>query len=274
VIPLRRTQLPASKDELAQALEQELRRYARKTGPIVDVRSRVFPYIDEIAINLERAELDSAAGTGQEISGELKPAFEVATLNVNARAVRLHGTPIDLRLEARDVFLHQARDANGEIVLVGHKIRDGEISVSATQLDLEAVVAKIIAAQARPYGVGIDQVRLALRQRGPRSVGAEVRIEARKFLVRAKIDIYGQVDVDEEFVATISQLRCQGVGAIASRACSALEPHLQRFNGRSFSLKSLPLGENRLRDLRIAVTGTVDITVSFGSAEESSKAAG
>jgi hypothetical protein len=265
VIPLHRTQLPASKDELAQAIEQELRRYVRKTGPMVDVRSRVFPYIDEITINLDRAEIEPPAGARPEISGEVKPGFEVAMLNVNARGVQLRGTPIDLRLEARDVFLHQARDANGEIVLFGHKIRDGEISISAMQLDLEAVVAKIITAQARPYGIGIDQVRLALRQRGPRSVGAEVRIEARKFLVRAKIDISGQVDVDDEFVATISQLRCQGVGAIASRACSALDPHLQRFNGRSFSLKSLPLGEAQLRELRIAVTDAVEINLGFGS---------
>lgn len=268
MIPLRRTQLPASKDELAQAIEQELRRYVRKAGPIVDVRSRVFPYIDEITINLDRAEVDTPAGTRPEVSAEAKPAFEVATLNVNARGVRLHGTPIDLRLEAHDVFLHQARDANGEIVLVGHKIRDGEISISTMQLDLETVAAKIIAEQARPYGIRVDQVRLALRQRGPRSVGAEVRIEARKFLVRAKIDIYGQVDVDEEFVATISQLRCQGAGAIASRACSALDPHLQRLNGRSFALKSLPLGEAQLRDLRVAVTDAVEIKVVFGSDRE------
>jgi hypothetical protein len=265
MLPLRRKDLPASKDELAQAIEKELRRYVRKSGPVVDVRSRVFPYLDEIAINLDGAQLDSPAADWPAITGKAKPAFEIATVNVSARKVSLRGTRIDLRFEARDVVLHQAPDTNDEIVLLAHKIRDGQISVSVAQLDLEAAVAKIIAEQARPYGVAIEQVRLALRQRGPRSVGAEVRIEARKFLVRAKIDIYGQLDVDEEFVARISQLRCQGAGAIALRACNALDPHLQRFNGRSFSLKSLPLGEAQLRDLRIAVTDSVEINVGFGN---------
>lgn len=270
VIPLRRTEIPSSKDELAHAIDHEVRRYVHKTGPIVDVRSRVFPYIDEIAINLDGAQLGLVDAERPKLSGEGKPAFEVAMVNINARNVGLRGTPINLRFEARDLFLHQALDAKGEIVLFPHKIRDGTISISAAQLDLETAITKIIAHEAQTYGITIEQVRLTLRQRGPLSVGAEVRIEARKFFVRAKIDVYGQFDVDEHFVAKISQLRCEGVGAIASRACGALDPYLQRYNGQKFPLNALPLGETRVRDLRIAVTDDIEINVGFGIAREQS----
>jgi hypothetical protein len=268
VIPLRRTEVPSSKDELAQAIDQEVRRYVHKTGPIVDVRSRVFPYIDVIGINLDGGRLDSVTADRPTLRGEGKPAFEVAIVNINARNLGVRGTRISLRFEARDLFLHQAPDAKGEIVLFPHKIRDGTICISAAQLDLEATITKIIAHEAQAYGITIEQVRLTLRQRGPLSVGAEVRIEARKFFVRAKIDIYGQIDVDEHFVAKISQLRCEGVGAIASRACGALDPYLQRYNGQSFPLNALPLGETRVRDLRIAVTDDIEINVGFGSDRE------
>jgi len=266
VVPLRRRDLPASKDELAQAVEAELRRFIRKTGPIVDVRSRAFPYIDEVAINLDDAEIAARLPPPQAVTGATKLAFEVGTVDVTARNIRLHGTALDLRAGARGVFLDQGLDANGEIVLLPRKIRDGEISLSATQVDLEEAIAKVVAELARAQGVTIEQVRLAIRERGPRSIAAEVRIQARKF-VRVKIDIYGQLDIDENFAATISQLRCQGAGVIAARACSALEPRLRRFNGRSFPLKSLALGETQLRNLRIAVTNTVEIRLEFGSSE-------
>jgi hypothetical protein len=265
VIPVGRRQLPASKEELARAIEEELCRFAHKTGPIVDLRSRVFPYIDEMAINLDGAEINRALPARPTISCAGKPAFEIGLIKLSARKVRVGGMPLDLRLEARDVFLDQASDANGDILLVPRKIRDGELSGSFAQSDLEEAIARIVAAQARAHGVTIEQVRLALRERGPRSIGGEVQIQARKF-VRATIDIHGQLEVDENFVATVSQLRCQAAGVIASRACRALEPHLQRFNGRSFSLKSLPLGETELRDLRIVVTDTVELRLAFGSA--------
>jgi hypothetical protein len=264
MFPLHRRSLPASKDELAQAIEEELRRFAHKTGPIVDVRSRAFPSIDEIVINLDRAEVERLPAPPLITSDPTKPAFEIGLINLSARKVRFRGTPIDLRFEARGVFLEQALDANGEIVLLPRRIGDGETSLSATLTDLEKAITRLVTEQARAHGVTIEQVQLALRERGARSIGGEVRIQARK-LVRAKVEIYGQLDIDENFVATISQLRCHGAGILGSRACSALEPHLQRVRGWSFSLKLLPPRETRIRDLSIAVTDTVELRLAFGN---------
>jgi hypothetical protein len=104
-----------------------------------------------------------------------------------------------------------------------------------------------------------------LRARGARSVSADIRLQARKFLLRANIDISAQLDVDENFVAKISALSCKGDGAIGSLACGALDPHLRRLNGQSFSLMSLPFGELQLRDVRIAVADTIEVTADFGT---------
>jgi hypothetical protein len=265
MFPLQRRNLPASPNELARIIEAELRSFVHKPGSIVDVCARAFPYIDKIAIKLDGAQIEQPVAPRLAAGNSTKPAFEVSLVDVSGRNVRLRGTEVDLRVKARGVCFHEAVDAKGNVTLLLHRIEEGEMSVWAAQTELEEAIARLAADQARPHGITIEQVKLALRARGPRSVGAEVRIQARKF-VRVHIAIYGQLDIDDDFVARISQLRCESAGVVASRVCHMLEPHLARFNGRSFSLKSLPFGENQLRDLRIVVTATgVELCVGFGS---------
>ena len=267
MIALHCTHFPSSKDELAQAIDRALRRFVQKSDPLVNVRSRVFPYLDEIAINFDGAQFDSRPPAPPVVVGETKLACEAAILTLSARNVSVRGVPLDLRMEARDVVFHQGRDGNSEVVLIAHKVRDGQIVISATQPDLENAIVEIGGREASPHGIAIEQVRLTMRACGPRSIAAEIGIRARKFLLRAKIDISVQLDIDDDFVAKISKLKCKSHGAIGSLACSALEPYLRQLEGHTLSLKSLPLGEIQLRDIRIAVLDTIELTIDFGTAQ-------
>jgi len=114
--------------------------------------------------------------------------------------------------------------------------------------------------------VNIDSVELTLRSRSSRSLTAEVRLRAKKLFMSASLRITGQLDLDDQLNARISGLDCNGDGAIASVACGVLKPHLQKLEGREFSLMSLPLGEVRLRDVRIAVAEKLSVSAEFGSA--------
>ena len=49
-------------------------------------------------------------------------------------------------------------------------------------------------------------------------------------------------------------------------ACGFLAPKLQRLNQREFSLLTLPIGEVKLRDVRIAVGDKLRASAEFGSA--------
>ena len=265
MIALHCTQFLSSKDELAQAIERALRRIAQKSEPLVNVRSRVFPYLDEIAISFDGAQFDSRPPAPPVVVGETKLACEAAVVMLSARNVSVRGVPLDLRMEARDVVFHQGRDGNSEVVLIAHKVRDGQIVVSAAQSDLENAIVEIGGREASRHGIVIEQVRLTTRARGARSIAADVAIRARKFLLRAKIDISIQLDIDGDFVAKISELRCKSHGVIGSLACGALEPYFRQLEGRTLSLKSLPLGEIQLRDIRIAVADIVELTVNFGT---------
>lgn len=267
MLALNSKDFPQSASDFERAVEENLRRFARKDGPIVTISSRVFPYLDEVAINLDGAQIDSSPPAPVPLAGETKHACEAAVVTMSARNVLIQGVPVSFRMEVRDVVFHKGQDASGEALLIVQKAREGHIIVSAEQLALENAIAETARVQAAKNGVSIENVRLALRARGARSIAANVRLQAKKLLFRANVDIAGQLDITDDFVAKASQLRCKGDGAIGSLACGVLEQHLQRLNGATFPLMSLPLGEIRLRDIRIAVADTVEVTADFGTAD-------
>jgi len=265
MLNLGRKDFPSPKDDLAQALNAALHRFVQKFGRIVELRSRVFPLVDEIRIDLDGAKLDSLPPLAQ-VEGETTPVFETALITVTGRNISVRGVPLDLRMETHDVVFHKGIDANGDAVLLVHKARDGQLVVSAGQLNLEEAIGRIAGERARLYGIDLERVRLAMRARSRRSLAADIQIWAKKFFTRAKIDIYAQLDVSIEFVVKISQLKCKGDGKLGSFACAALQPLFARMIERSFPLNSIPLGEIQLHDIHVAVSDTVELTVDFGSA--------
>jgi len=265
VIPLGRKDFPSPREDLAQALDAAFHRFVQKIGRIVDLRSRVFPLVDEIRINLDGGKLDSPPPLAK-VEGETQRAFETAVVNVTGRNISVRGVPVDLRMEIHDVIFDKGADANGEALLVLHRAREGQLVLAAGQLNLEQAIIRIAGERARLYGIELEQVRLAMRARGRRSLAADLQIWAKKFFARAKIDIYVQFDITNEFVARISQLKCRGDGKLGSFACATLQPLFQRILEKSLPLKSLPLlGDLQLRDVHVAVADTVDLRIDFGS---------
>jgi hypothetical protein len=265
VIPLHRTQFPNSKAELAEAMDGSLRRYVHKEGPLVTISARVFPYLDEIAINFDGARLDSKLPPFPKAVGETRHACEAAVVKVSGRNVSIQGAPLQLQLTASDLVFDQGRDEAGDALLLVKSIRTGHFVVSVAQSDLEKAIRELVEREGAKQGITVEETRVSLRARGSRSIAADVRLRARKFLFRTNVDISGQVDIDDQFNARVSNLKCRGDGTVGSIACGVLEPHLQRLEGQKFSLMSFPFGELKMRDIRIAVADTVEIMADFGS---------
>jgi len=265
MIPLFRKLFPSHKADLIEALDEALHRFVEKPGPIVDLRSRVFPYVDLIAINLDGAIVDLSAPRLAQAEGETGRAFEAAVVKVNGRRVAVGGVPLNLRMELQDAIFDWGYDANADAVLILRRASDGQLVLSTAQLQLEEAIVRIAGAKARLYGIELEKVRLAMRARGRRSLAADIYVQAKKFFARAKIDIYAQLDITNDFAVKISQIKCKGDGKLGSFVCSTLQPLFERIMEKSFSLKSIPLGEIQLRDVHVAVADTVDLTVDFGS---------
>src|SRR5215470_10434085 len=118
MIPLFRRLFPSHKADLIEALDEALHRFVEKPGTIVDLRSRVFPYIDLIAINLDGGIVDSSPPPMAPAEGEIGRAFECANINVSGRRLSVGGVPLDLRMEMRDVVCDWGHDANQDAVLI------------------------------------------------------------------------------------------------------------------------------------------------------------
>ena len=267
MISLGRKDFPSPRGELAEALDNALHRFVEKPGQIVNLRSRVFPLVDEMRINLDGAMVDSSPPPLAKAEGETSLAFEASLVTINGRKISAGGVPLDLRTEMRDVIFDKGSDANGDAVLIVRRAREGHLTISAAQLELEQAIARLAGAKARLYGIELEKIRLAMRARGRRSLAADIHVQAKKFFARANIDLYAQLDISDEFVARISQLKCKGDGKLGSFVCATLQPFFQRVLEKSFSLRSIPLGEIQLRDMHVAVADTVDITVDFGAGQ-------
>jgi hypothetical protein len=265
MISLGRKDFPSPRGDLAQALEAALHRFVQKSGPMVDLRSRVFPLVDELRVNLDGAKLDSPPPPLAEVEGETALAFETAVVNVRGRNISIRGVPLNLRMEMRDVVFHKGADANGDAVLVIHRAREGQLVISAAQLNLEEAFGRLGGEKARLWGVDLERVRLAMRARSRRSLAADFKIQAKKFFARANIDIYAQLDISNEFEAKVSEVKCKGDGKLGSFACGALAPFFEKLKSNTFPLKSLPLGGLQIVDVHVAVADTVELTVDFGS---------
>jgi hypothetical protein len=267
MFPLTTTTLPASANDLADALNVSLRSVFDVPREPVSVQDLAYPHLASLKVALDGAKLRGQPPAPPRVLSESTPALTVDSFAAAGAGMSVGPAAIDFSLSAQSVILNQAPGRNGNIVLLLHQAANGRVEIFTSPRDLEALIAEVAHAEAGKHGVSIDNVQLSLRSQGPRSLAAEVRVRAKKLFMSASLRLTGRVDLDEELTARISGLDCVGDGAIASMACGVLKPHLQKLNGREFPLMSLPLGEVRLRDVRIAVGDKLSVTAEFGAAQ-------
>jgi hypothetical protein len=265
MFPLKTTALPANAADLARCLNESLRDLFQLPNDPVTIREISYPHLASLSVVLDGAQLRGQPPPVPSPTGQSTPALTVDFFSAKGSQISVGPAAVDFVLEAKNVHLYRASDSQGNAVLLLHSAADGRIEVSASSADLEALIAEVAKAEAAKHGVAIDRVQLSLRSNSPRSLAAEVRLRAKKLFLSTSLRITGQVDLDEELNARISGLDCTGEGAMGGIACGILKPHLEKMNGRTFSLMSLPLGEVRLRDVRIATGDTLSITAEFGA---------
>ena len=267
MFPLKTKTLPANAADLARQLNESLRDLFRLANDPVTIQEISYPPLARLNVSLHGAQLLGTPPPVPSVGADRSPALRVDSFSVKGSRVSVGPANVDFALEATKLDLHRASDARGNVVLVLHNAADGSIQVSASRRDLEALIAEVACTEAGKHGVSIDNVQLSLRSNSPRSLAAEVRLRAKKLFLSTTLRITGQVDLDDKLNAKISGLDCTGEGAIASVACGVLKPHLERINGRQFPLMSLPLGEVRLRDVRIVAGDKLSVSAEFGSAK-------
>lgn len=266
MFPLFTTRFPDSADELQRLMNDSLRRVFITPRDPVKVDAPQFPAIEALTVTLDGAELRSDPPPPARTTPRSDTTIAVRKFTMNGQEVAIGPAPFDVQLDADELQFAPGETDNGEIVLIPESAAAGRLQIEVAVAALEQLIATVAAREAGKHGVTIDSVRLQLRQFGERSLGADVHVRARKLFLSASVRITGQLEIDGELNARVSGLRCNGEGMVANIACGVLAPQLARVDGKQFSLMALPLGEIRLRDLRITTGERLTVTADFGRA--------
>ena len=273
MFPLPGKIFPPDADALRAALEESLRRVVRSAGPMVTVEEKNYPVLAAIRVSLDRANAGEQPPPRFALPiGTVEPALQIAHFEIRGRPVLVQRAKVELSCTARDVQLGQGRDTEGNLLLLLQDATDGHLEIVISMAELEALVLAGAKAEAAKQGVTVERVQIELRSRLDRALDLVVHVRARKLFLAAAVRIRGSVAIDRQLNARFSGLECAGEGTLGTLACGFIAPHLQRFNGREFSLAALPLGEIKLRDVRIATDRELRLTAEFGHAVLSSGA--
>ena len=267
MFPLHTAAFPSSASDLERLLNESLERSFVTASPPVTVLGQEYPHLEAITVSLDGAQLRPDAPRPSSLSGETSPALEIDQFNLSARSLSLGPVALDLALAARNVHLRQGKGSNNQITLSLDRAADGTIEISLAQADLEALVSKLAQDQAGKHGITIESVKLTMQQENPHSLAVQIQLGARKLFLAASLRVTGQLDLDDQLNLKVSGLNCTGDGGVSTLACGIIKPYLEKIDGRVFPLISfLPLGEIRLRDVRLTVGEKLSITAEFRGA--------
>ncbi len=268
MFPLQTSSFPPDAAALREALEQSLSKLLRPAdGAMVTVEDKNYPELAAIRMSLDGAETgDRPPVRPTAPVGAIEPGLQVADLAINARPLLIQQARVELSCTAHEVRLGQGRDKAGNVLLLLQDATDGQIEVAIALADLEALVLAAVRTEADKQGVTVESVRIELTARSERALDVVVHVRAKKLFLTASVRIIGSGTIDEQLNARLAGLQCDSEGTLGTLACGFIAPHLARFDGREVSLLALPLGEVKLRDVRIAAGRELRVTAQFGHA--------
>jgi hypothetical protein len=269
MFPLAGKTFPTSKEELAKQIRDAMDAVLtlpKKADPVV-AEGGSFPSVKKLKINLNGASVSAKEPPPKpKPSGKREPGIEVEQLEVTGHPIQYENRKLELDLKGKGLRFDFGRDKKGQPLLILAEAEEGHVKAKISKADIEALAKEAANFFAQKQGVKVEDVDLTLTSDGPRSVAAEARVKAKKLVMSGVIRIKGKLVVDDELNATVSDLDVDGEGVIGSMVAPMLKKKIQPFNGTKIPLVAFSLGDVALRDLKITVKDSVQVTADFGKA--------
>jgi hypothetical protein len=267
MFPLACTAFPTTPAELATALRASLAGHLTFPPGAKGVEA-IGPSLDrlqQVLIDLSNAKVELKPPPPKPVvTGPRTPGVCADRLQVLARPLRVQDASAQFELVATGVKCDFARDQQGKPMLVLADAEHGRVESSVTRADLQAILlagARIGAAQ---HGVTIQDLQIDLTPNGPRGVGINLRVKAKKMMMSGVVSVRGSAQIDDQLNARFSGLSCDGEGVVGKMAATMLSTKLREFEGKQIALSALSLGDLTLRDLQIDASNGLRITAEIG----------
>ena len=267
MFPLAGKDFPESRQQLADAIRRALAEILSlpKNNQVVTIEGGKFPAIDRVKVDLSNASVSSdLPPPPPKPAGKREPGPVVSDVQVVARPLRYQDGKAEFQLDASDVRFDFARDAQGNAMLVLRDARSGHVEVMIGQDDLQSLLKAAAGMAARQQGVTIQDLQVKLSSQGPRAIDAEARVKARKMVMSGTLTLRARVEIDDELVATLSNLSASGEGMIGSMAAGLIQGKLKQLQGERIPLTAFSLGDIRLHHLSVSTEQGLQITAQFG----------
>lgn len=253
-------------EALAEAIEDGLRLFVTRPQKMVSVSGDNIRALDAIAVDLSGATIDHHHRPPPLDHLGSAPAISARHISIAGNSISMLGSEFALKFEASNVELNQKMQPDGKLLLILHRAENGNVRFEIARVALERMITRGATKVAEKQGVTIDSVQLELIQRAPRSLEGKLIMSARKLIFHPVLHLTGTIAISDDLVVTLSNLRCQGDGAIAALACAAITPYFARVEQRAFPLSALPLGEVHVGDLALdLVSEKIVVNARFGS---------
>ena len=266
MFPLAGKKFPSSADELTEAITTALADvFTLRGDDAVELTGGKFPTIKTVTIDLDGASVSAKAPPAKPIgTGKREPGPCVDKLNLSAQPIKYEQTKLNLKLSATGLKFDFDRDKKGNPLLVLTDAKDGKVDARISKNDIETLMTEAATLAAQQQGIKIEDLELDLKKTGPRAVAADVRVTAKKMMMTGVIRITGQLDIDDELNATVSNLDCKGEGIVGSAAAGIVKKKIAAYDGTTVPLMAFSLGDLALRDLKIDLKKDLHVTAAFG----------
>ena len=261
MLPLAGPGFPASLETLIAALRGG---FAGRGISVRDIRADgEWPRLAELTIDLSGAQLSRATRPAR-ANTEPQSGVTIARLAIKAAPFYFETTPLHLDFRAQDAGCGFARDDAQDPVLQLTGAGGGSVVVEAQRADLEAALKTLAAEALAKQGADVKSARLELTDRGPRSLGFRAEVTAKAFVMTARVNVTGRLDVDDELNLRVRDLATGGDGMIASLAGGFLRPRFAEIEKRAIPLAAFSFAGVKLHSVRISGGESLRIEAQFG----------
>ena len=262
MLPLTGPRFPESVEELAVAL------HAGLAGIDISPRelaiSGEWPRVKNLSIDLTGARISRTTPMPKK-SAKTRTTIFVENLALSAAPVFFEDAPVHVRLHANETECRVAGDSPDESSLHLLNTKNGSVMIEAQRADLETALKKFAHTFLAKQGAELKSAQLELLERSPRVLAFRAEITAKAFVMTARVEVTGQLEIDEQLNLRVRELATTGHGVIATLATGFLRPRFAEIEKRSIPLAAYPFAGVALRDVRISGGNALRIDAQFGA---------